>query len=71
MLDLRIFLALVALIFIYVGARRGFSQEVIATAGILLALFGLHHFDDTLRDSCCRAEQLGCIYWSSCWFSPS
>lgn len=49
MLDLRIFLALVALIFIYIGARRGFSQEVIATAGILLALFGLHHFDDTLR----------------------
>ena len=55
MLDLRIFLALVAFIFIYIGARRGFSQEIIATAGVLLALFGLHHFDDTIRGQLLRS----------------
>ncbi len=50
MLDLRIFLLLAALIFAYIGARRGFNQEIIVTAGILLALFGLREFDDILRN---------------------
>lgn len=49
MLDFRIFLALIGLLFMYIGARRGFSQEVVATAGIILSLFGLHQMDDLLR----------------------
>lgn len=54
MLDLRIMLAIAVFIFLYIGSRRGFSQEIIAMAGILLALFGLHQFDDFLRGELLR-----------------
>lgn len=51
MLDLRIIVVIAMLIFMYVGSRRGFSLEIISTAGILLALFGLHRFDEFLRNN--------------------
>ena len=50
MLDLRIIIVIAILVFMYVGSRRGFSLEIISTAGILLALFGLHRFDEFLRN---------------------
>lgn len=37
-------------VFMYIGSRRGFSLELISSAGILLAMFALHQFDGLIRN---------------------
>lgn len=50
MMQLSALLWSMALIFGYIGFRRGWNKEVIAMSGIILALFGLFQFDTTLRE---------------------
>lgn len=46
MIELSVFLWLLILLFAMVGFLRGWTREVVATAGILLALFTLYQFQD-------------------------
>ncbi|MCY3935333.1 MAG: CvpA family protein [Chloroflexi bacterium] len=50
MIDLRILILLAVFVFVYIGSRRGFSLELISSAGILLAMFALHQFDALIRN---------------------
>lgn len=50
MIQLSTLLFIMALIFGYIGFTRGWNKEIIATAGIVLALFALFQFDDLLND---------------------
>lgn len=49
MMQLSALLWLMALIFGFIGFRRGWNKEVIATSGIILGLFALFEFDDLIR----------------------
>jgi len=46
-----------ALIFGYIGFSRGWNKEIIATAGIVLALFALFQFDDLLTSLFINLQQ--------------
>ncbi|MFW5708720.1 MAG: CvpA family protein [Chloroflexota bacterium] len=50
MIQLSVFMWVMALIFAYVGYLRGWNKEMIATSGIILGLFALFQFNDTLND---------------------
>jgi uncharacterized membrane protein required for colicin V production len=49
MIDLSVIMWTFALFFAFIGFQRGWNKEIIATSGIILALFALHQFDDFLR----------------------
>lgn len=48
MIQLSTFMWAMALLFGYIGFLRGFSKEMISTAGIILGLFALFQFNDTI-----------------------
>ncbi|GAB4311571.1 MAG: hypothetical protein Kow00117_04710 [Phototrophicales bacterium] len=50
MIQISVFMWLMALLFGYIGFTRGWSKELIATSGIILGLFALFQFDDTLSE---------------------
>lgn len=50
MIQISVFMWLMALLFGYIGFSRGWSKEMIATSGIILGLFALFQFDDTLSE---------------------
>lgn len=47
MIQLTVFMWVMALLFGYVGFSRGWNKEMIATSGIILGLFALFQFNDT------------------------
>lgn len=49
MVELSLLVWIFALLFGYIGSTRGWTKEVISTAGIVLALFALHEFDTLIR----------------------
>jgi hypothetical protein len=51
MIDLSVVMWTFALFFAFVGFQRGWNKEIIATSGIILALFALHQFDAFLRNT--------------------
>jgi hypothetical protein len=50
MIELSVVMWTFSLFFAYIGFQRGWNKEIIATSGIILALFALHQFDDFLRN---------------------
>lgn len=50
MIQLTVLLTVMSLFFGYIGFSRGWNKEIIATAGIILGLFGLFEFDDVIND---------------------
>lgn len=50
MIQLSIVMWGMALLFGYIGYMRGWSKEMISTAGIILGLFALFQFNDTLEE---------------------
>lgn len=50
MMQLWVFLVMMILMFASVGYMRGYTKELVATAGIVLALFTLKQFDALLID---------------------
>jgi hypothetical protein len=48
MIQLSTFMWAMALLFGYIGFLRGFSKEMISTAGIILGLFALFQFNDVI-----------------------
>ena len=50
MIQLSTLLVIMSLMFGYVGFTRGWNKEIIATSGIVLALFALYQFDDLLTN---------------------
>lgn len=51
MIQLSSLLAVMSLIFGYIGFTRGWNKEIIATSGIILGLFALFEFDGLLRET--------------------
>jgi len=49
MMQLNLLFFLLVLVFGLVGYARGWSKEIISTAGIVLAIFAIHNFNDMLR----------------------
>lgn len=49
MMQLNLLFFLLVVVFGLVGYARGWTKEIISTAGIVLALFAIHNFDDVLR----------------------
>jgi hypothetical protein len=50
MIQISIFMWVMAILFGYFGFVRGWNKEMIATSGIILGLFALFQFDDTITD---------------------
>ena len=50
MLSLSVIVYFFAIFFAYVGWQRGWTKELIALSGIMLALFGLYEFDNLIRN---------------------
>jgi len=50
MIQLSVLVAVMSLIFGYIGYLRGWNKEIIATSGIILGLFALFQFDDVIND---------------------
>jgi len=51
MVELSLLVWLFAAFFAYVGALRGWTKEIISTAGIILGLFALYQFDTLIRET--------------------
>jgi hypothetical protein len=49
MIQLQLILWVLAIFFGFIGFHRGWNKEIIATAGIVLALFALHQYDEFIR----------------------
>jgi uncharacterized membrane protein required for colicin V production len=49
MLELTLIIYLMMAYFCYIGMLRGFTKEVISLAGIMLGLFAMYQFDNTIR----------------------
>jgi len=49
MLELSVIVWLMSAYFGYIGLLRGFTKEVISLAGIMLGLFAMFQFDNTIR----------------------
>ncbi|MFN8371955.1 MAG: CvpA family protein [Anaerolineae bacterium] len=49
MIQLSVVMWTFSLFFAFIGFQRGWNKEIIATSGIILALFALHQFDTFLR----------------------
>ena len=49
MVQLSLLVWITSFFFSYVGYSRGWSKEIISTAGIVLGLFALHQFDTLIR----------------------
>jgi uncharacterized membrane protein required for colicin V production len=50
MIQLSVFMWLMALLFGYIGFMRGWSKEMISSAGIILGLFALFQFNDLITE---------------------
>ncbi len=50
MIQLSVFMWLMAVLFGYIGFMRGWSKEMISTSGIILGLFALFQFNDTISE---------------------
>ncbi|MBN1201654.1 MAG: CvpA family protein [Anaerolineae bacterium] len=62
MIQLSSFLWLMIGLFAAIGFMRGWTKELIATAGIVLALFALKQFESTLIDPLTQGEQVSKFY---------
>ena len=62
MLELSTFLITMIILFGIIGYTRGWTKELIATAGILLALFTLRQFETLLVDPLTDGRQLSKFY---------
>lgn len=51
MIELSILIWLMAFFFGYIGTLRGWTKEIISSAGIILGLFALFEFDTLIRQS--------------------
>lgn len=51
MIELVFLVYFLILFFAYIGSQRGWVKELIAMAGVILALFGLFQFDDLIRQT--------------------
>ncbi len=50
MIQLSVIMWTFSMFFAFIGFQRGWNKEIIATSGIILALFALHQFDTFLRE---------------------
>ncbi len=62
MIELSTFFWLSILMFATVGYMRGWTKELVATAGIVLALFALKQFETLLIDPLTQGEQTSKFY---------
>jgi hypothetical protein len=49
MMQLAALLLAIVAVFAYIGYRRGWNKEVVATAGIILGVFAIYQFDQLVR----------------------
>jgi len=62
MIQLSSFLWISVIMFAFVGYTRGWTKEVIATAGIVLALFAIKQFETLLIDPLTDGKQVSKFY---------
>lgn len=64
MIQLSTFLTFMVVLFAFIGGMRGWTKEIVATAGVILALFTLQQFDSVLLQPLLQGARLDQVFWA-------